>query len=135
MKRMRYRLPSFGRRVANIAGCLFLWVTLIVGLTGLAVADESLPEREQVEQRLAELQPEEGVPPSTAIENDIQALQAVLSMLEQIVQTEERLANINQRVERAPEQLLRLERELAEEDSGDAVVSATDLDDLPLERL
>ena len=135
MKRLRYRLPSFGRRVSGIAGCLFLWLILIVGLAGLAVADESLPEREQVEQRLAELQPEDGVPPSAAVENDLQALQAVLSMLEQISQAEERLATINRRVERAPQQSLRLERELAEEDSGDAVVSAADLDDLPLDEL
>ena len=59
----------------------------------------------------------------------------MLSGLGQLAQIEERLAALNERVEQAPGELLSLERELEAEQEGGITLSATGLDDQPLDEL
>ncbi|GHE19950.1 potassium transporter KefA [Halomonas urumqiensis] len=96
---------------------------------------ESLPDADRVEQRLAELQPEEGETPSREQTRQIETLEATREGLEQLSEMEERLTALNERVDSAPAELLRLKRELSEEASQTADLSSTGLDDLPLEEL
>ncbi|MDI5987062.1 mechanosensitive channel MscK [Halomonas sp. M4R5S39] len=112
------------------------WVILLLlGLVLEAHANESLPERAVVEERLAALQPEEGETLSDADQRRTEMLEAVLEGLEQLAETEERLQALEERVEQAPAELLRLQRELREEEEAAAALSATGLDDEPLEEL
>nr|WP_170064117.1 mechanosensitive channel MscK [Halomonas heilongjiangensis] len=112
------------------------WVILLLlGLVLEVHANEALPERAEVEERLAALQPEEGETPSDADQRRTEMLEAVLEGLEQLAETEERLQALEERVEQAPAELLRLQRELLEEEEAAASLSATDLDDEPLDEL
>ncbi|MDZ7852360.1 MAG: mechanosensitive channel MscK [Halomonas sp.] len=94
-----------------------------------------LPSREEIESRLAERLPAEGETVSEGVQRDIEALEAVLTGLDQIAQAEERLAALNERVEQAPTQLIRLERELVAEEEADLAISVSELDGLSLEEL
>ncbi|MCH4565167.1 mechanosensitive channel MscK [Halomonas sp. EGI 63088] len=98
-------------------------------------ADETLPERAVVEERLAALQPGEGESLGDADQRRVEALEATLKGLERLAETEERLQALEERVEQAPAELLRLQRELREEEEEAAALSATGLDDEPLEEL
>jgi potassium efflux system protein len=99
------------------------------------VAEEDLPDRQAVEARLAELQPEEGAPPSDTEQRDIEALEATLAALEQLQGVGERLTTLEQRLEEAPTELLRLERELIQEEEAALERSIAELDDVPLNEL
>ncbi|QOR40820.1 mechanosensitive channel MscK [Billgrantia diversa] len=102
---------------------------------GRVVAQDTLPERGVVEERLTELRPEEGVSVTEAEQRDIDALQATLSALEQLQGVEERLEALEQRLEEAPGELLRLERELLQEEEAALDRTIAELDDVPLEEL
>lgn len=110
-------------------------VLMVIGTVALAVTEAPLPDRAAVEERLVQIQPAEGEVASEAVRRDSEGLQAVLSGLEELAQIEERLATLNERVEQAPGQLLSLERELEVEQEGVFALSATELDDLPLDEL
>nr|WP_277345728.1 mechanosensitive channel MscK [Halomonas bachuensis] len=102
---------------------------------GRVVAQDALPERGAVEERLAELRPEEGVSVTDAEQRDIDALQATLSALEQLQGVEERLEALEKRLEEAPAELLRLERELLQEEEAALDRTIDELDDVPLDEL
>ncbi|MGQ4877490.1 mechanosensitive channel MscK [Billgrantia sp. LNSP4103-1] len=109
---------------------MLLWL-----ICGHAVAEDGLPDRQAVEARLAELQPEEGVSLSDIEQRDIDALEATLTALEQLQGVEERLTALEQRLEEAPAELLRLERELSQEEEATLSRSIAELDDIPLDEL
>ncbi|NIC07566.1 mechanosensitive channel MscK [Halomonas bachuensis] len=108
---------------------------LLLLACGRVVAQDALPERGAVEERLAELRPEEGVSVTDAEQRDIDALQATLSALEQLQGVEERLEALEKRLEEAPAELLRLERELLQEEEAALDRTIDELDDVPLDEL
>ncbi|MFY0991975.1 mechanosensitive channel MscK [Halomonas sp. C05BenzN] len=108
---------------------------LLPGLVSDARAEASLPEPAVVEERLAALQPEEGETPSDPDQRRIEVLEATLEGLQGLAEVKERLTALEERVEQAPAELLRLQRELREEEEAAAALSATDLDDEPLDEL
>ncbi|MCC5882442.1 MAG: mechanosensitive channel MscK [Halomonas sp.] len=113
--------------------CLMLccWTALVMPV----LADDPLPDRQAVEERLAELLPEEGESVSEAEQRDIDALESTLQALEQLKGVEERLEALEQRLESAPAELLRLERELHQEEEAELDRSIAELDDTPLDEL
>jgi hypothetical protein len=134
---MVFIVRALSGRVVSIPHWVIPWVLLwlVIGLTDGAMAQTPLPEPSDIEQRLAELQPEEGVTQTDAALRDIEALEAVLADLQAYLEFENRLVALNESVEKAPTQLLRLERELLDEEEADLNFSATDLDELTLEEL
>ncbi|UYG05887.1 mechanosensitive channel MscK [Halomonas sp. LR3S48] len=102
---------------------------------GRVAAQDTLPDRGAVEERLAELRPEEGASVSDTEQRDIEALEATLSALEQLQGVEERLEALEKRLEEAPAELLRLERELLEEEEAALDRTIAELDDVPLDEL
>ncbi len=124
----------------SIAGGWRACLTFCLLLLGLllppaALSEELLPDPQAVEARLAELRGEEGETPSAAQQRDIEALEATLAALERLEVINERLAALEQRLENAPAELLRLERERLQEEEASMARSIADLDDLPLDEL
>ncbi|WP_444678114.1 hypothetical protein [Halomonas sp. E19] len=117
---------------AGLTICL-LWLGLLLPL--VALSEEVLPDPQAVEARLAELRGEEGETPSAAQQRDIEALEATLAALERLEAVNERLAALEQRLEDAPAELLRLEREMLQEEEASMARSIADLDGLPLDEL
>lgn len=111
--------------------CILLSLGVVAGPIA---ADEALPEREAVETRLGELRPEEGVSLSGIEQRDLTALEATLNALERLESVEEQRQTLERRLDEAPAELLRLERELLEEEEALERTVAT-LDDLTLEEL
>ncbi|MCE8032435.1 mechanosensitive channel MscK [Billgrantia tianxiuensis] len=114
------------------AWCVLL---LLLFVCGRVVAEDTLPDRSQVEERLAEMRPGEGESVTDAEQRDIDALEATLDALEQLQGVEERLEALETRLEEAPAELLRLERELLEEEEAALERSIAELDDVPLDEL
>jgi potassium-dependent mechanosensitive channel len=115
------------------------WVPLLLALLIVAWAPaqarDTLPERSEVETRLEALAPEEGESLGAAQRREKEALEKVLAGLGALEEVEEKLEALEVRVEQAPSELLRLERELVAEEEAALALSATDLDDLPLDEL
>lgn len=111
--------------------CILLSLAVIAGPIA---ADETLPEREAVEARLGELRPEEGGALSGIEQRDLAALEATLNALERLESVEEQRQTLERRLDEAPAELLRLERELLEEEETLERTVAT-LDELALEEL
>ncbi|MBB3140196.1 mechanosensitive channel MscK [Halomonas organivorans] len=111
--------------------CL-VWL-LVAPLAALAA---ELPERSALEDRLAALQPAEGETADEATQADIDALQAALKGLEALDDTETRLADLEARAERAPQDLGETRRALAaaqdaqQQVPGDEALQELDLDTL-----
>ncbi|MBA2780191.1 mechanosensitive channel MscK [Halomonas kenyensis] len=120
------------RRLCQVL-CLAIGWWMLVAVP--ALAEEDLPAQETVETRLAELRPEEGETLSETEQRDIEALEATLAALEQLQGVEERFAALEQRLEEAPAELLRLERELLTEEEAALERSIAELDDLALDEL
>ncbi len=123
---------GFGRRLAAcwLVGLLFL----VMALPALA-QQEPLPERAAVEERLAALEEgagEEG--PSAEDQATIDLLTATLADLDALAEVEQRREALESRVEQAPQELIRLERELNEETTA-SQASAAELDELSLDEL
>lgn len=119
-------------KVSFILGLLMSWLLLAT----LVQADTPpLPDREAVTQRIQALQPGDEESASDAVQRELEALQAAEEALGELVHIEERLAALEQRVADAPDELLRLERALAEEEAQALALSATDLNDLPIAEL
>jgi len=100
-----------------------------------ARAEVSLPERDDVEARLEALAPAEGESPGGAQRREIEALEQTLAALVSLEEQETRLEALEARVQRAPSELLRLERELRAEEEAALDLLATGLDDLALDEL
>jgi len=117
-------------------GGVWLAGALLLCLCVTAAAQEvPLPEREAVEARLAELTPAEGEEaPSGETQETIERLEATLADLDALAELEARRETLEARVDQAPAELLRLERELADEEAAPPL-SATELDDLSLDEL
>src|SRR5690554_1955412 len=113
---------------------LFCVLLSLAVIAGSIAADEALPEREAVETRLGELRPEEGASLSGIEQRDLAALEATLNALERLEGVEEQRQTLERRLDEAPAELLRLERELLEEEETLERTVAT-LDDLTLEEL
>ncbi len=127
-----YSAAGIPRR-ASQALCLLICCWLL--LTTSAQAEDALPERQAVEERLVELRPEEGESLSESEQRDVEALEATLRALEQLQGIEERIEGLEQRLESAPAELLRLERELLQEEEAELDRSIAELDDTPLDEL
>ncbi len=117
------------------AWCRPLLLLLLLLVLLPAQAEENLPDRDDVEARLEALTPAEGESLSTAERREAEALEATLAGLESLSGVRERLEALEARVEQAPAELLRLERELVAEEEAALSLSATDLDDLALDEL
>ncbi|MFG6175807.1 mechanosensitive channel MscK [Halomonas sp. THAF12] len=102
----------------------------------MTVPAAELPERAALEERLASLQPAEGETVDEATQADIDALQAALKGLEALDDSETRLADLETRAERAPQELGETRRALAaaqdaqEQVPDDEALQALDLDTL-----
>lgn len=114
---------------------LVLLVLLLVAVLQPVLAEVDLPERADVASRLDALAPEEGETPSAAQLGEIELLEETLSSLDSLEEQEKRMEALEARVERAPSELLRLERELRAEEEAALDMSATGLDDLSLDEL
>ena len=123
------------RKRVRVASRVLAIIAIAFGLAAPVMADQTLPDRDSVEARLVALEDVEGETADAVVQRDIEALEAVLSGLDQISQIEERIAARNERVEQAPSQLMRLEREVLAVEHGDFAISATGFDELPLEEL
>ncbi|WP_416140883.1 mechanosensitive channel MscK [Halomonas sp. HK25] len=110
-------------------------MALLLTASQPAWAEVSLPKRDDVEARLEALAPAEGESPSAAQRREIEALEETLTALIALEEQEERLEALEVRVEQAPAELLRLERELIAEEEAALGFSAADLDDLTVEDL
>ena len=114
-----------------------MWLAL--ALPALAQQDQDpLPERAAVEERLAALE-QSGGEGEEAISNDDQAaierLTETLADLDALAELEQRREALENRVEQAPQELLRLERELESEEAAATRVSAAELNELSLDEL
>ncbi len=111
------------------------FVLLLLCLPLPALAQAELPELEQLEARLAELEPGEGETLSQAQQRQRDALEDAIDALQRLEDVEERLAALDRRLQEAPAELMRLERELQDEEQVAVELSAADLDDRPLAEL
>lgn len=124
------------RRLVMVVLSLLAWLPALAQQPEQAAERPSLPERATVEERLASLQAEaEEGEPSEQRQQTIEVLSEVLADLESLSELEERQETLETRVEEAPAELRRLERELRAEEEAAAELSATDLDDLSLDEL
>lgn len=137
MNELPYRMHRRRCRAGLPAWRFSAWCVLLLLLfvCGRVVAEDTLPDRSQVEERLAEMRPGEGESVTDAEQRDIDALEATLDALEQLQGVEERLEALETRLEEAPAELLRLERELLEEEEAALERSIAELDDVPLDEL
>ena len=120
--------------VRGLLTCLAL-IWLMLADVGPVWAQESLPERSLVQERLEALQPAEGESLGRDRQQEMEALEATLVKLDGLARVEERLEALEARIERAPAELMRLERELLAEEEAAMMLSAAGLDDLPLDEL
>ncbi|WP_151444814.1 mechanosensitive channel MscK [Halomonas lysinitropha] len=94
-----------------------------------------LPSREEIELRLEERQPAEGATASDAVQRDIEALSAALEALQRLASVREELSRLEARVEEAPEELDRVQRELRRMERTDPQENLDELETLSLEAL
>lgn len=126
----RWRGRCWERGGTWLAGALLLCLCVAA-----AAQEVPLPEREAVEARLAELTPAEGEePPSGETQETLERLEATLADLDALAELQARREALETRVDQAPQELMRLERELADEEAAPPL-SATELDDLSLDEL
>ncbi|MGE4533505.1 mechanosensitive channel MscK [Halomonas sp.] len=126
----RWRGRCWERGSAWLVGALLLCLCVAA-----AAQEVPLPEREAVEARLAELTPAEGEEaPSGETQETLERLEATLADLDALAELQARREALETRVDQAPQELMRLERELADEEAAPPL-SATELDDLSLDEL
>lgn len=130
---MRLRLTRPGLWVHYYTFSLLLLCLAVV--SPRVAAEEALPERATVEARLAELRPDEGTVLGGVEQRDVDALEATLEAFDQLESVAEQLEALEQRLDEAPAELLRLERELLQEEEIALERSIAQLDDLALEEL
>ncbi|CAM4031617.1 mechanosensitive channel MscK [Vreelandella rituensis] len=95
---------------------------------------EGVPERDVLQQRLAHHEKREGdVDPESARERA--ALEAALSAYERLDSVAARLNALDERVQQAPDELLRLERALREEEEATQTLLVTNLSEMALDEL
>ncbi|MCK2183617.1 mechanosensitive channel MscK [Halomonas getboli] len=96
----------------HILCCLLALLTLSAAIPVAAQTDE-LPERADLEERLASLRPEEGKTADAAAQQAIDALQSAIAGLEALDDVEAQLADLEKRAEQAPQALNQARESLA----------------------
>lgn len=134
MERRAGASPLSGHPAGRWGWLALALVALLLALQPVRAATD-LPDRDAVEARLEALAPAEGESPGAAQRREIEALEETLGALGALEALEERLEALEARVDQAPAELMRLERELIAEDEAALSLSAADLDDLALEAL
>ena len=116
------------------------WMLLAISLlvcispTVMALEVDGVPDREVLVEQLAALEATEGeLGPQQA--RDKEALQASIVAYDRLIALEERQRKLEQRVERAPNELVSLERELTQLTDSDESASMVRLNDQPLPEL
>ncbi|WP_417339046.1 mechanosensitive channel MscK [Halomonas kashgarensis] len=104
----------------------------MLGFTTAVHAVEGVPEQEEIQQRLAQYEATEG---EAAPTEEAEALQAALDAYERLEAVTSRLRTLEQRVQQAPDELLRLERELRAEEESTESLSVASLGELALDEL
>ncbi len=94
-----------------------------------------LPSREEIESRLDERKPAEGETPSEGAQRDIDALNAALDAAQRLTAVREQFSRLETRVQEAPQELKRLQRELRDMQQTDQEESLDELEALSLEAL
>ncbi|MFG6158115.1 mechanosensitive channel MscK [Halomonas sp. 1390] len=100
-----------------------------------AAADRPLPSREEIEARLEERQPAEGETPAEGAERENEALRAALDGMERLATVKEQLAELEARVERAPQALQRFQQALDQIEQTDRQTTLEELEKLSLKAL
>lgn len=124
-----------GNRRCAAPRCLWLLPVLLWLCLSSALAESRDPDREAVQARLDALAPAEDESLSGAQQREAEALEATLKALDALAKVKERQEALEARVERAPAELLRLERELAAEEEAALALSASDLDGMEVDEL
>ena len=115
-------------------GCLFVVVLLAETAIAQSTLIEGVPPQAELSERLAVIESLE-TEPTADQQRDQAALTAALQAYERLQAIEERQQALEQRVSQAPEQLLRLERELNAAQEESLQLSVDNLSDMPLEAL
>ncbi|MCS2608949.1 mechanosensitive channel MscK [Halomonas dongshanensis] len=112
-----------------------VWLVFWLGAsTAFGVEVDGVPEQSQLQERLALLDGEEGTLGAQQA-RDYAALTAAIEAYERLEAIEERIRALEERVAQAPDQLLRLERELSDIQDADDQLSVTTLSDRPVAEL
>ncbi|MFP4137891.1 MAG: mechanosensitive channel MscK [Halomonas sp.] len=131
-------MAAYRWAVAGLTLVLLVAVLLVPGATPGLAQEEALPERAEVEERLTKLEAEaeeEEEEGDEGRQDAIERLSTILADLDALEEMEQRREALEQRVEESPDELLRLERELVDEEAAFEEVSAAELDDLSLDEL
>jgi len=115
-------------------GCLFVVVLLAETAIAQSTLIEGVPPQAELSERLAVIESLE-TEPTADQQRDQAALTAALQAYERLQAIEVRQQALEQRVSQAPEQLLRLERELNAAQEESLQLSVDNLSDMPLEAL
>lgn len=126
---VRYAVKVVIKNIWLVALTLSMSATVV-----LADPPSGVPTQEQLAERLAEIEAQEGE--LTALQTrDKAALTASLDAYERLMAADERLNALEQRIAQAPELLLRLERELNDAEENRQQLSVDNLSDMPLSSL
>ncbi|MFG6136684.1 mechanosensitive channel MscK [Halomonas sp. B23F22_10] len=93
--------------------CCLPVIAALLAPVPLAAQTDELPERAALEERLASLQPEEGKTADAATQESIDALEATLDALAGLEDVEGRLSTLEERDDRAPQELSETRQALA----------------------
>ncbi|MGS2744059.1 mechanosensitive channel MscK [Halomonas sp. LS-001] len=102
--------------------------------TAMALEVDGVPDREVLVEQLAALEATEGELSAQQV-RDKEALEATVAAYDRLIALEERQRTLEQRVDRAPNDLAALERELAQLEDNDASSSMMQLNDQSLSEL
>ncbi|WP_301281919.1 mechanosensitive channel MscK [Halomonas sp. 707B3] len=114
--------------------CLYMVAMLAGPATAQTIAVERVPPEAELTERLAAIESLDAELTADQ-KRDQAALTAALQAYERLKAIEERQQALEQRVNQAPELLLRLERELNEAEEESQQLSVNNLSDMPLEAL
>ncbi|TDO16508.1 potassium efflux system protein [Halomonas ventosae] len=118
-----------------LGGLALTPVTLAQTATTEEQTAQALPSREEIEARLQARQPAEGETAGEEAQRDIEALNAALEALQRLTVVREELSRLETRVQKAPQELKRLQRELRQMEQADSEQSFGALEALSLEAL
>ena len=122
------------RRVSGLICLLLCWLVAGVPMSAMALEIEGVPERDELDARLATLEDMQSEP-SAAQLREQQALEAALGAYDRLLALDERQRLLEERVERAPDELISLERQLAEIAAEGEPVSVAQLNNQSIEEL
>jgi potassium efflux system protein len=122
------------RRVSGLICLLLCWLVAGVSMSAMALEIEGVPERDELDARLATLEDMQSEPNAAQLREQ-QALEAALGAYDRLLALDERQRLLEERVERAPDELVSLERQLAEITAEGEPVSLEQLNNQSLEEL